>query len=71
VGRLPRWQGCELVGGGLSAEEVRDLPDHPARWLGRPFTLEERPDPVTDIPLSGLYRPGVTLWLSSQLVHTS
>ena len=51
VGGPPRWEGSELVGGGLSAEEVGDLADHLARGLGRPFTLEERPDAVADLLL--------------------
>jgi hypothetical protein len=71
VGPLPRWQRCELLGGGLSAEEVRDLPDDPARRLGRPFTLEERPDAVADLLLGAFGRSGVLLGLGGQLVCTS
>jgi hypothetical protein len=54
-----------------SAEEVRDLADHPARGLGCPFALEERPDPVADLLLGALDRSGVLRWLGGQLVHTS
>jgi hypothetical protein len=68
VGGLPRWEGCELVGGGLGAEEVGDLADHPARRLGRRFTLQESPDPVADLLLGALVRFGVLLGLGGQLV---
>jgi hypothetical protein len=72
VGGLPRWEGGELLGGGLSAEEVGDLADHPARGLGRrPFTLQERPNTVTDLLLGMLDHPWVLLGLGSQLAHTS
>jgi hypothetical protein len=71
VGRRPGWQGCELVGGGLSAEEVGDLPDHLARLLGRRFTFKERPDPVADLLFGALDRPWVLLGLGGQVVHTS
>jgi hypothetical protein len=71
VGGLPRWEGSELLGGGLSAEEVRDLPDHPARCLGRRFTLEERPNAVADPLLGALNRAGVLRWLGSQVDRTS
>jgi hypothetical protein len=70
LGGLPRWQGSDLVGGGLGAEEVRDLANHPARGLGRPFMLEERPDPVADLLLGTLDRAGVLLWLGGQVVRT-
>jgi hypothetical protein len=71
AGRPPRWQRPELLGGGLSAEEVWDLADHTARRLGRPLTLKERPDPVTNLLLGALDRPWVLLGLGSQVVHTS
>ena len=71
AGRLPRWQGSELVGGGLGAEEVGDLAHHPAGGLGRPFTLQERPDPVTNLLLGVLDRSGVLLGLGGQLIYTS
>jgi len=71
VGGLPRWQGRELVGGDLSAEEVRDLPDHPARGLRRPFTLELRPDAVAHVLLGAFDRLLVLLWLGGQLIYTS
>jgi hypothetical protein len=60
-----------MVGGGLSAEEVRDPPSHPASGLGRPSTLQERPDPVADLLLGTLDHPWVVLGLGSQLIHTS
>jgi hypothetical protein len=66
VGGLPRWEGGELVGGGLGAEEVRDLADHPAWRLGCPFTLEERPDPVAHVLLGVLDRCRVLSWLGGQ-----
>jgi hypothetical protein len=68
---LPRWERSKLIGGGLSAEEVRDLADHPARGLGRPLPLKERPDPVADLLLGALDCPGVLRWLGGQLIHTS
>ena len=71
VGGLPRWEGSELVGGGLGAEEVGDLADHPAGGLGRAFTLKERPDAVADLLLGALDRLWVLLGLGGQLVHTS
>jgi hypothetical protein len=71
VGGFPRWEGHELIGGGLSAEEVRDLADYSARGLGRLFTLEECPDPVADLLLGALNRSGVLLGLDGQLIHTS
>jgi hypothetical protein len=71
VGRLPRWQRRELIGGGLGTEEVRDLAGRPARWLDRPFSLEECPDPVADLLLGALDRSGVLLRLGGQLVHPS
>jgi hypothetical protein len=71
VGLVSRWQRRKLISGGLCAEEVRDLPDHPARRLGRPFTLEERPDPAADLLLGAFDRPRSLLGLGSQLVHTS
>jgi hypothetical protein len=70
AGRFPRWEGRELVGGGLGAQEVRDLADHLTRWLGRPFTLQQRPNPVADLLLGALDRSGVLLWLGAQLIHT-
>ena len=63
--------GRKLVGGGLGAEEVRDLADHTTRRLGRPFTFKERPEPVADLLLGALDHPGVLLGLGSQLIHTS
>jgi hypothetical protein len=71
AGRRPRWQGGEPIGGGLGAEEVGDLADHPAGGLGCLFALEERPDAVTDLLLGVLDRCGVLLGLGGQLVHTS
>jgi len=71
MGRLPRWQGCELAGGASAPRKVRDLADHPSESLGRPFTLEEPPDPVADLLLGALDRPGVGLWPGCQWVHTS
>ena len=71
AGGLPRWEGGELLGGGLSGEEVRDLVDYPARGLSRPFTLQERPDPVTNLLLGVLDRSGVLLGLGGQLIYTS
>jgi len=71
AGRLPRGQRCELIGGGLRTEEVRNLADHPARRFGGRFALKERPDPVADLLLGVLDRPWVLLGLGSQVVHTS
>ena len=56
---------------GLGAEEVRDLPAHSARGLGRAFTLEERPNAVADPLLGALNRAGVLRWLGSQVDRTS
>jgi hypothetical protein len=67
AGRLPGWQGGELVRGGVNAREVWDLADHPARRLGRPFALEKRPDPVADLLLGALDGPGVVLGLGGQV----
>jgi hypothetical protein len=71
VGGLPRWEGSQLVGGGLGTEEVGDLADHPTGGLGRPVTLKERPNTVADLLLGMLNRSGVVLGLGGQLVHTS
>jgi hypothetical protein len=67
VGGLPRWEGSEPIGGGLGAEEVGDLADHPAWGLGRPFTLEERPNTVAHVLLAAFDRSGVVLWLGGQV----
>jgi hypothetical protein len=71
LGGFPRWEGGELLGGGLGAEEVGDLADHSARRLGCPFALEERPDAVAYVLLGVLDGCGVSRWLGGQLVHTS
>jgi hypothetical protein len=71
VGGFPRGQGGQLVGGSLSAEEVRNLADHSARRLGCRFILEERPNAVTHVLLGTLDCPCVLLGLGSQVILTS
>jgi hypothetical protein len=65
-GGLPQRLGRELLGSGLSAEEVGDLPDRRTRRLDRAFLLEQRPDSAADL-LFGAFdlREGLP-WLCAQ-----
>ena len=69
VGGLPRWEGTELVGGGLSAEEIGDLVDHPARGLAAPSHSRSAPRSGRDRLLGAVNRARVLLGLRGQLAH--